>query len=103
MKIISLILTIAPLMYTGCYMGPSTYEIFKKNMDLQIGRGLYPGMKDRKKIYDAEYDIYPAEYPKGCNWGYLVKRNDEKKTIVGWKIISGEEYCKEQQAYALIQ
>ncbi|AFL68659.1 hypothetical protein [Sulfurospirillum barnesii] len=101
MKIISLILTITPLIYTGCYMGASTYEIFKKNMDLQIGRGLYPGMKDRKKIYDGEYDIYSAEYPKGCNWGYLVKRNDEKKTIVGWKIISGEEYCKEQQAYSL--
>lgn len=102
MKIINLMLVvITPLLYTGCYMGPTTYEIFKKNMDLQIGRGLYPGMRDRKKFYNEKYDIYPAEHPKGCIWGYLVKRDDEKKTIIGWKIISGEEYCKEQQGYAL--
>jgi hypothetical protein len=101
MKIINLFLPVVLFMFSGCRMGPNTYEVFKKNRDLSIGDKLYHGMNDRKKIYDEEYDIYPAEYPKGCIWGYLVKRNDEKKTIVGWKIISGEEYCKQQQGYIL--
>jgi len=87
---------------SGCYMGPTTYEVFKKDRDLSIGHKLYPGLRDRKKIYDEEYDIYPVEYPKGCTFGYLVKRGDETRTIIGWKIISGEEYCKDQQAYTLI-
>ena len=99
MKIIKLVATIIPFFYAGCNMGPSTYKVFKKNMDLQIGHGLYTGMNDRKKMYDEQYDIYPAEYPKGCKWGYLVKKNTKKKTIVGWKIISGKEYCHDQQAY----
>jgi len=100
MKIISLILTITPLIYTGCRMGPTTYEVFERQNNARIGGVVFPAMRDKEAIYDEEYYIYPIERPKGCFWGYLVKRNDEKKTIVGWKIISGEEYCKEQQAYA---
>jgi len=102
MKKNTLYLVIVMFMVSGCHMGPITYEVFKKDRDFSIGHPLYPGLRDRKKIYDEEYDIYPLEYPKGCTYGYLVKRDDEKKIIVGWKIISGEEYCKDQQAYALI-
>ncbi|MDD3325328.1 MAG: hypothetical protein PHN38_09450 [Sulfurospirillaceae bacterium] len=101
MKIINLILVLTPLFYMGCHMGPSTYEVFKKDRDLSIGRKLYSGLNDRKKFYDEEYDIYPVEYPQGCIFGYLVKKDDEKKIIVGWRIISGEEFCKDQQAYSL--
>jgi hypothetical protein len=84
-------------------MGPATYEVFEKNMDLSVeyGAALYSGIKNREKVYNSEYYIYPVEHPKKCVWGYLVKRNDPKKTIVGWKIISGKENCKEQQGYIL--
>ena len=87
--------------FSGCVTGPSTYEVWKRNMDLQIGYRLYSGMKNRKKFYNEEYSIYPAEYPKRCKWGYLVKNNDPEMKIVGWKILSGKEYCKDRQAWAL--
>jgi len=102
MKIINLILVvIIPLVYTGCRMGPTTYEVFERLNNARIGGVVFPAMRDKETIYDKEYYIYPIERPKGCIWGYIVKRSDEKKIIVGWRIISGEEFCKEQQAYSL--
>jgi hypothetical protein len=82
-------------------MGPTTYEVFERSRNLSIGDKLYPSLRDRKKFYSEKCDIYPIEYPEGCFFGYLVKRNDPTKTIVGWKIISGKEYCKQQQGYIL--
>lgn len=47
--------------------------------------------------YDNKHYIYipTSSYPKNCIYGYIVKKNYPYK-IVGWKILSGKEYCKEQ-------
>lgn len=47
--------------------------------------------------YDDKYYIYIpiSSYPKNCIYGYIVEKNYPYK-IVDWKIIAGEEYCKEQ-------
>jgi len=109
MKIKNILLpSILLVILNGCYVGPATYEVWKKNMDLGIGMKLYKAEKlyikeGKKKIYDKNHYIYIFEHPKNCIYGYLVKKNDQKRIRVDWIIISGKEYCKERQVTTLIQ
>jgi len=109
MKSIKLLLAILlATLFNGCYKGPSTYEVWKKNNDISIGMKLYKAetlykAEGKKKVYDKNHYIYIIEHPKNCIFGYLVKKNDKKRIRVDWVIISGKEYCKERQATVLIQ
>ena len=105
MKSSKLLLTILlATLFNGCYRGPATYEVWKSNKDIGIRKSLFRGYTDKdKKIYNKNYYIYILEDPKNCISGYLVKKNDNKKIIQDWVIISGKEYCKERQATTLIQ
>ncbi len=36
---------------------------------------------------------------KGCVYGYLTNRDDKPEKVIGWIIISGKEFCKEQKNF----
>jgi hypothetical protein len=49
----------------------------------------------------VKINIYISERPKGCIIGYLTNRDNNPEQVIGWIILSGKEYCKEKQAWAL--
>ena len=119
MRIVLAILYI--LFLNTCKMGPATYETFKRNLDISVDSGstFFADFKNRKnankfyikKTYNENLDIFVAtphnniidDIHPNCVWGFLVDKNHPKKPIVGWKILSGKEYCKEQKSYTILQ
>lgn len=99
MKLCNFILIfIASLIFYGCTIGPATYEIFEKDMNYLIGSSWLPDKKYREIYSDDKY-IYKIEILKGCHIGFLTNRDDRHERVRDWFIISGKEFCKEQQAY----
>ena len=94
-----ILIFIASILLNGCYMGSATYEVFEKNMNLNIGDSFIPKMNYKfREIYSEDKYIYKGK--KGqCEYGYLTNRDDKPEVVQEWIIISGKEYCKEQQAY----
>jgi hypothetical protein len=92
---------------SGCATGPATYEVFKENMDNNLNSHISLEKKywDNKSYNDKYYIYFPKlnRVNKNCVYGYLVKKDDPKKIIVNWVIISGKQYCKERQATTFIQ
>ncbi len=104
MKNINIILILmVSFMLNGCYIGPATYEIFEQTVNLNAYHIFNPKTtKLEREIYDKDKYIYiTRDYPfaPGCVFGYLTNRDDKPEKVIGWIIISGKEYCKEQQAY----
>ena len=93
---------IASILLSGCYIGEPSYEVFKKNMELQVK---YFGPSEYKtnnirQIYDENRYIYIFRHnPEGCIRGILTNRDDKPEKAVGWIILSGKEYCKERQGW----
>jgi hypothetical protein len=57
-----------------------------------------------KKELNPENYIYiknndQRKVPKECVYDFITKKNNPKQIIINWKIISGKEYCKEQQQW----
>ncbi|MBR8461553.1 hypothetical protein KDE12_01650 [Campylobacter sp. faydin G-105] len=85
---------------SGCYIGPATYEVFKKNNDISIGNSFIPLMNSKyREIYDENRYIYIARN-KGCVYGFLTNRDDKPEVVQEWIILSGKEHCKERQRWA---
>lgn len=104
MKINNLFLFMAVFMVSGCYMGAKTYEVFERNLNHNVGSSFIPSQnKKLRKIYDESRYEYVMHGSEGCVYRYFTNRDDKKEKVIGWEIISGKEYCKEQQAYSLIQ
>jgi len=84
----------------GCYIGPATYEVFESNMNSAIGTSwVTSANKKGKRVYSEDMYVYVYERPKNCIHGFLTNRDDKPEKVIGWIILSGKEYCKEQQAY----
>lgn len=91
------------IFFSGCYIGVASYEVFERDRNYHIGLDHIPKSfgPDSRNIYSEDKYIYISERPKGCHYGYLTNRDDKPEKVIGWIIISGKEYCKEQQAWAL--
>ena len=37
--------------------------------------------------------------PKECVFGFITKKNEPKQIPVRWEVLSGKEYCKEEQKW----
>ncbi|MDD2640466.1 MAG: hypothetical protein PHS65_05695 [Arcobacteraceae bacterium] len=101
MKIKSFIfLFVISLLLSGCGIGVASYEVFERNRNHNIGNKalVYFNQKNRK-AYDKNHYIY--EYPKGCTFGFLTNRDNKEEKVVDWIILSGKEYCKEQEKWIL--
>jgi hypothetical protein len=97
-----ILLTIILFGFSGCHMGPITYEIFERNANSNTGGEFIPYMnKNKRQIYSEDKYIYIFKgNPKGCIHGYLTNKDDKPEKVLGWVILKGEEHCKEQQGYA---
>ncbi|MBN1839438.1 MAG: hypothetical protein JW802_05280 [Campylobacterales bacterium] len=113
MKVNNVFLVVIVFMVSGCYMGAKTYEIFEKQNNGFIARKTsikpFAGYYIKKDYNETEY-IYIRDYERGrknipdeCVFGFITKKDDPKQIAIRWEIISGKEYCKEQQQYTLIQ
>jgi len=100
-----LLILIILITFNGCYIGASTYKVWERNRNMNIGDSLLNrGYTEKhKKNYNKNHYIYISEHPKNCVYGYIVKKNDKKKIVVGWSIISGIEFCKQRKVTTLIQ
>ncbi|MDR1460786.1 MAG: hypothetical protein LBI78_04005 [Campylobacteraceae bacterium] len=101
MKIINImVLAIVLLGLSGCYrthVKTQSYELFEENKNLSIGGSHIPNMnKQRREIYSEDKYIYVFETPPKCIFGYLTNRDEKEEKIIGWVILSGEEFCKQQ-------
>ncbi|NLO17773.1 MAG: hypothetical protein GX118_06235 [Arcobacter butzleri] len=98
-----ILIFIASILLNGCYMGSATYEVFERSRNYHIGKDNIPKSfgSDGRNIYSEDKYIYLSERPKGCVIGYLTNRDDKPEKVIGWIIISGKEFCKERQAWAL--
>jgi hypothetical protein len=87
--------------FGGCRMGPATYEIFERNMHLGFDSNSFVlhWSKDHREVYSEDKYIYLIEGPKGCICGYFTNRDENPEKVIGWVVLSGEEYCKEQETY----
>lgn len=96
-----ILVVITSILFNGCYMGSATYEVFEKNMELnkRIWTPNEHMINNFREVYSKDKYIYKFEDPKGCHYGFLTNRDDKPEKVIGWIIISGKEYCKEQQAY----
>ena len=98
-NIILILLTLIGL--NGCYVGPATYEVFENNNNWNIGKSYTPNANKKfREIYSEDKYIYKfkGDDPR-CIFGHLTNRDDKPEKVIGWIIISGKEFCKEQQAY----
>lgn len=101
MKIINIVLiTTILIMLNGCYFKTATYNSFKYKREyfvLKHNNQLIPKQhKERREIYDENRYIYKFNGDDlRCVYGYLTNRDDNPEKVIGWIIISGEEYCKE--------
>ncbi len=104
MKNIILVIAVS-IVLSGCRMGPSTYEIFERNMNSAIGTSWVVSANPHlREIYSEDKYIYIFKrIPEGCFHGYLSNRDDKPEKVIGWIIISGKEFCKEQRSYRLVQ
>jgi hypothetical protein len=99
---IKLLSFISLLSFSGCYIGDPTYEVFESARNIQIGYSSIPiANSEYREIYSEDKYIYKMERPKGCHFGFLTNRDDKPEKVIGWTILSGKEYCKEKQAWAL--
>lgn len=84
-------------MISGCAYKSATYEQFERSRNIHIGYSLIPNAnKKNREIYSENKYIYKMERPKNCIYGYLTNRDGNPEKVIGWIIISGKEYCKEQ-------
>ena len=86
-------------------MGPSTYEIFEYTMNFNVGWSGIPNANPHlREIYSEDKYIYIfRNNPNGCVYGFLTNRDDKPEKVIGWIIISGKEFCKQQRSYRLVQ
>ncbi|MFV0481164.1 MAG: hypothetical protein ACK5LP_04195 [Campylobacteraceae bacterium] len=96
-NILALITLIFGLNGCSTHINPKSYEEFEKNKNLAIGGSHIPNMnKDRREIYSEDKYIYKFETPPKCFFGYLTNRDENEEKVIGWVILSGKEYCKQQ-------
>lgn len=98
-NIILILLTL--IVFTGCRYGEPTYETFEYNNNWNIGKTHIPNLNPNiREIYSEDKYIYIfRNSPKGCVYGYLTNRDDKSEKVIGWIIISGKEFCKEQKNF----
>lgn len=87
--------------FASCYAGPATYEVFENDRNYNVGHSRIPNANKKfREIYSEDKYIYKfkGDDPR-CVYGYLTNRDDKPEKVIDWIIISGKEYCKEQQAY----
>ena len=98
---------IISLLLSGCGIGAKSYEVFERNRDINIGNKMLGRDKFlQKKEYDNKHYIYIynnilPDLDGRCVFGYIVEKNDPKQISIDWEILSGKEYCKEQQKWIL--
>jgi len=98
MKIRNIILVfIVCIILSGCYFKTATYNMFQIKRNASLYKDLIPKYhKERKEIYDENRYIYKFNGDDlRCVYGYLTNRDENPEKVIGWIIISGEEYCKE--------
>lgn len=110
MKANNLFLFIIVFIVSGCYMGAATYGIFERQNESVIKNKismLSPKLAYIKQDYNKEEYVYIRDsdriknIPDECIFGFITKKDDPKQIAIRWEIISGKEYCKEQQQYSL--
>jgi hypothetical protein len=98
-NIVSLIICLLGLggCYPPQYVNPQSYRLFKENKDLSIGGSLIPEMNQhRREIYSEDKYIYKFEAPPKCVFGYLTNKDDKPEKVIGWVILSGKDFCRQQ-------
>jgi len=84
----------------GCRIGPTTYEEFVHQRNWTVKTIDIPRANPRlREIYSEDKYIYRFEYPKGCHFGYLTNRDGKPEKVIGWIILSGKEFCKQQRNF----
>ena len=91
---------------TGCRMGPNTYEVFEDNKNslvkLQPSMDVFSGY-DRTDFNETMYiyirNTHERAIDTRCQYGFRTKKNDPDQRPLDWIIISGKEYCKQQQLW----
>lgn len=110
MKTNNLFLLIIVFIVSGCYMGAATYEIFERQRNFAVKNKFSMINSDQnyiKQNYNEQEYIYIRNHnsikniPKECVYGFITQKDDPKQIIIRWEILSGKEYCKQQQQYAL--
>ncbi|NLO17775.1 MAG: hypothetical protein GX118_06245 [Arcobacter butzleri] len=89
------------IVLTGCRYGEATYETFKYNRNWNMQHVDIPKIIPQyREIYSEDKYIYIFRNShKGCVYGYLTNRDDKPEKVIGWIIISGKEFCKEQKNF----
>ena len=102
MRVKNIVLFIILLIgFAGCPYGEPTYETFEYHRDWNVKNIDIPRVNPRlREIYSEDKYIYIFKNsPKGCVIGYLTNRDDKPEKVIGWIIISGKEFCKEQKNF----
>ena len=101
---------IISLLLSGCGIGAKSYEVFERQNNSVIRNQismLYPQLAYIKQNYNENEYIYIKDssriknIPKECIFGFVTKKDDPKQIPIRWEILSGKEYCKEQQKWIL--
>ncbi|AXH11277.1 hypothetical protein [Halarcobacter bivalviorum] len=111
MKIKNIIfLLVISLLLSGCGIGAKSYEVFEEQQNSVIRNQismLNPKLAYIKQNYNENEYIYIKDssqikhIPKECNYGFITKKDDPKQIPIRWEILSGKEYCKQQQQWIL--
>ena len=107
MRVNSLFLLMIVFMISGCYMGAKNYDVFSglNNSIIQNKTSFNSYLRGYiKENYNNELYIYirndnQRNVPKECVYGFLTKKNDPKQIAIDWVIVSGEEFCNNQQKW----
>lgn len=92
---------IVSIVLSGCRYGPATYEEFVHQRNFNAKYMNFPNLASHlREIYSEDKYIYIFRNThKGCVYGYLTNRDDKPEKVIGWIIISGKEFCKEQKNF----
>ncbi|MGD9554058.1 MAG: hypothetical protein AB7V28_06645 [Arcobacteraceae bacterium] len=98
-NIILILLTL--IVFTGCRYGEPTYEEFVHQRNFNAKYMDIPKVIPQyREIYSEDKYIYIYKNShKGCVYGYLTNRDNNPEKVIGWIILSGKEYCKEQKNF----
>jgi hypothetical protein len=107
MRINNLLLLMIVLSISGCYIGSKSYDIFselnnsiiqnKTSFNSYLGGYVKENYSDELYIYIRNNN--KRNIPEECIYGFITKKDDPKQIAIDWIILSGKEFCNNQQQW----
>jgi hypothetical protein len=102
-------------LFSGCGIGTKSYKEFEKQQDFITKDTSIANSNSSIEFYSKYYikesysdslfiyirNNYNRKVSQKCVYGHLTRKDDSKQRIIGWVILSGKEYCEQQQQWIL--